>query len=374
MICLHSGGCGSQLLARGAKRLGTVRQSPVALTPQRLRGAGVLLVAGAGSAVLFAMPFVLPAYPLIILADMLIFAIACMGLNLAFGMAGLLSFGHATFFGVSAYVGAFLVRFTPVNSFEIYFVAGLSFSLLLAAAIGFFCVRATRIFFTMLTIAFCQTVHSLFVNGAVFGLFGGEGRAIYQVTEGSMYVPRLSLVGMELGPHAFIPAFYNVVVLGFLGAFALLWRIGRSPFGNALRAIRDNETRATFIGIPVRRYRFYAFVLAGLFTSLAGALYGQLTRQITPEQLDWVFSAKLVLSNVVGGVRYLSGPILGAVVFVGLEEEARRFPLYADMILGALLIVVVFAFPQGIAGMLRRLSDRGHARQARHRRRPAPPA
>lgn len=326
--------------------------------PPGMGSGGMFLCAGAGAVALLSMPFVLPAYPLIILSDLLVFAIACMGMSLAFGMAGLLSFGHATFFGISAYVGAFLVRFTPVGSFEIYFIVGLSFAVSMAAVVGFICVRATRIFFTILTLAFCQIVYSLFVNGAAFDLFGGEGRAIYMVTEGSMYLPRLSLAGRQFGPHDFIPAFYNVIVAGFVVSALLLWRIGRSPFGNSLRAIRDNATRAVFIGIPVRQYRWYAFMLAGLFTGLAGSLYGQLTRQITPEQLDWVFSAKLVLAIVIGGVRHFLGPILGAAVLVGLEEAARRWPLYDDMILGALLIAVVFAFPRGIAGMLASLADR----------------
>lgn len=319
------------------------------LLPQR---AGALLWAGAGGAALLALPFLLPAYPLFVLSDILVFAIACMGLSLAFGMAGLLSFGHATFFGIAAYAGAFLVRFTPVESFEIYFVVGLAVSVALAAVIGVFCVRATRIFFTILTLAFCQIVYSLFVNGVAFDLFGAEGRAIYMVTEGSMYVPRLALAGIAFGPHAFIPAFYYVIVAGFVGAALLLWRIGRSPFGYALRAIRDDDTRAMFIGIPVRQYRWCAFVLAGFFVGVAGAFYGQLARQITPEQLDWLFSAKLVLAAVVGGVRHFWGPVVGAAVFVGLEETARIWPLYDDMILGGLLIVVVLAFPRGIAGTL----------------------
>lgn len=316
---------------------------------------------------LLLMPFLLPAYPLFILSDVLIIAIACMGMSLAFGMAGLLSFGHATFFGISAYAGAFLVRFTSVDSFEIYFVVGLSFALLLSAVIGSFCVRASRIYFTILTLAFCQTVHSLFVDGAAFALFGPEGRAIYQVTEGSMYVPRLMIAGALVGPHQFIAAFYNVVVACFVGSAMLAWRIGRSPFGNALRAIRDNDTRATFIGIPVRQYRWYAFILAGFFMGLAGALYGQLARQITPEQLDWTFSARLVLITVVGGLRHFLGPILGAALFVGLEEAARRWPLHDDMILGVLLIMAVFVFPRGVAGTLGPLLDRFNAMRTRHR-------
>jgi branched-chain amino acid transport system permease protein len=301
------------------------------------------------------MPAILPPYPLILLCDVLVFAIACMGMNLVFGTAGLLSFGHATFFAISAYAGAFLCRFTPISSFEIYLIFGVSFSLLLVVVLGYLCVRATRIHFTILTLAFCQIVYSLFINGAVFELFGGEGRAIYYVTEGSMYIQRLTLLGSQVEPQTFIPAFYNFIVVGFVAAAVLLWRINRSPFGLALRAIRDNAVRAAAVGIRVRRFRWYAFVLSGAFVAFAGSLYGQLNRQITPDQLDWLFSAKLVLAVVLGGSRQFLGPILGAAVFVGLEEVASGWVGYHNMMLGMLLIAAVFLFPAGLAGAVARL-------------------
>jgi len=137
-----------------------------------------------------------------------------------------------------------------------------------------------------------------------------------------------------------------------LAAGVVLWRIDRSPFGHALKAIRDNELRATFIGLPVRRYRWYAFVLSAIFVGLAGGLYGQLGRQITPEQLHWLFSAQLVLVTVLGGTRHFLGPVLGAFAFVGLEELSSWWIYGRKAVMGALLIAVVFVFPQGLAGAL----------------------
>jgi branched-chain amino acid transport system permease protein len=320
----------------------------------------MLLAAAATAVVLLPMPSVLALYPLILLCEVLVFAIACMGMNLVFGTAGLLSFGHATFFAISAYAGAFLCRFTPVDSFEIYLIFGVSFSVLLAVALGFLCIRATRIHFTILTLAFCQIVYSLFINGAAFELFGGEGRAIYYVTEGSMYIPRLTLFETPVGPHAFIPVFYNVIVVGFVAAAAVLWRIDHSPFGLALRAIRDNEVRAAAVGIRVQRFRWYAFILSGAFVALAGSLYGQLNRQITPEQLDWLFSAKLILAVVIGGSRQYLGPILGAALFVGLEEVALGWIGFHHAMLGMLLIAAVFLFPTGLAGAVAAVFARLH--------------
>lgn len=304
------------------------------------------------------MPVVLPPYPLIILSYALVFAIACMGLNLLFGTTGLLSFGHATFFGISAYAGAFLYRFTPVNSFELYLLVGVSCSVALAAAISFVCLRATRIHFTILTLAFGQIVYSLFINGAVFWLLGPGGKSHYFLGGGGMYIPRLTLLGIQFGPEEFIPMFYNVIVVAFVLSAVLLWRIGRSPFGMALRAIRDNDLRAAAIGIPVRQYRWYAFILSGVFVALAGSLYGQLSRQITPEQVHWLFSAKLVLATVLGGLRHFLGPIFGAVVFVGLEDLALIWTRYYNMAMGVMLIAVVFIFPRGLAGAANALADR----------------
>lgn len=318
--------------------------------------ASLLLAAGAALALLLA-PAVLGDYPLIVLCHMLVFAIACLSLNLAYGTAGMLSLGHAAFFGAAAYAGAFLYRFYPVGSFELYLLAGVATSTMLAAVIGFFCVRTTKIFFTILTLAFSMVVYSLVINGAIFRLFGGVGWGLYLLGGGSMYLPRLTILGAEYAPRAFIPAFYNVIVAAFTLSLLILWRIGASPFGQALRAIRDNDVRAAFLGIPVRTYRWYAFILSGAFAGLAGGLYGQLARQITPDQLHWLFSAQLVLATVLGGSRHFLGPVLGAFVFIGLDEIASQWTVGRYTLFGVLLIVVVLAFPQGIAGGLSAARD-----------------
>jgi branched-chain amino acid transport system permease protein len=323
----------------------------------RVGWARALLFAGTAGIVLMLMPSVLAAYPLIILSHMLVFSIACLGLNLLYGTAGSFSLGHATYFGVAAYTGAFLIRFSPVDSFEGYIASGVLASTVFAAVIGFFSVRTTKIFFAILTLAFCMVAYSLVINGAVFRLFGGLGWALYLLGEGSMYIPRLTLLGVSYGPADFVAAFYPLIVVAFIASILLLWRISRSPFGLALRAIRENETRAAFIGIPVWQYRWYAFILSGFFVGLAGGLYGQLTRQITPEQLHWIFSMQLVLATVLGGSRHFLGPVLGAFAFVGLEEAASQWTVGRFAMFGLLLILVAFFFPRGIAGGFVSLMD-----------------
>lgn len=313
------------------------------------RSARWLALAAVGTGLLL-LPFLLPPYGLLTLCYALVLSIACLGLNLLFGTAGLLSLGHAAYFGVGAYAGGFLYAFTPIASLELYLLSGLFASLALAAAVGFLCVRATRIHFTILTLAFAQIVHAFFVGGMAFRPFGGVGKGLFLLGGGGLYIPRFTILGQTVAPEGFIRVFSLVVVLAFLGSVAVLWRISRSPFGQALRAIRDNETRAACIGIPVRRYRWYAFVLSGLFTGLAGGLHGQLSRQVTPDQLDWPFSAQLVLATVLGGTRLFAGPVLGAFAYVGLEDVALRWVEYRSLVLGLALVGVVFLFPQGLAG------------------------
>jgi branched-chain amino acid transport system permease protein len=328
----------------------------------------LLLAAAAG--VLLLMPFVLAAYPLIILCHMLVFAIACLGLNVLYGTAGAFSLGHATYFGVAAYTGAFLYRFYSVESLELYLAYGVLSATVFAVVIGFFCAHTSKIFFALITLAFSMVAHSLVIDGAVFMLFGGLGWALYLLGEGSMYIPRFTILGTQYGPHEFIAAFFNVIVAAFIVSALLLWRISRSPFGQALRAIRDNETRAAFIGIPVWRYRWYAFILSGFFVGLAGGLYGQLARQITPEQLHWIFSAQLVLATVLGGTRHFLGPVVGAFAFAGLDEIASRWTVGRGLVFGLLLIAVVFVFPGGVAGAIAALRNRvkdWHSRRSRRR-------
>lgn len=323
-----------------------------------------LLALAAAAALALLAPAVLSPYALIVLSHAVVLAIACLGLNVVFGTAGLFSLGHAAFFGAGAYAGAFLYRFADVAAFEAYALVGVATATLLAAAIGALCVRATKIHFTILTLAFGQIFHSLFIDGAIFELFGPLGWALYLLGEGSMYIPRLAILGSEPAAADFVPVFYHVILAAFAASAFVLWRVSRSPFGKALRAIRDNETRAAYIGIPVRRYRWYAFVLSGTVVGVAGALYGQLDRQITPEQLDWLFSAELVLATVLGGSRDFLGPVLGAFVFVGLDEVAGRWAVGQKLIMGLLLIAVVFVFPRGLAGALADLTRAGRRRAA----------
>jgi branched-chain amino acid transport system permease protein len=298
---------------------------------------------------LLPMPVVLPPFPLIELCYALVLGIACLGLNLVYGTAGLLSLGHAAYFGLGAYAGAFLFHARDLQSLEAYLLFGVVTATVVAALTGAVCVRASRIQFMILTLAIGQLVHALFVTGAVYRPLGDYGKGLFFIGYGGLYIPRFHILGTDPAPERFIAAFYYVILAAFFGVLGALWRVDRSPFGMALRATRDNDVRAAFVGIGVRTLRWQALVLSSAITGLAGGLYGQLDRQVTPEQLHWLFSAKLVVATILGGTRWFLGPVAGAALFVLLQHVATRFALSHGLVLGSLLIVVVVACPGGIA-------------------------
>ena len=204
-------------------------------------------------------------------------------------------------------------------------MSGLIASTSFAGVIGFFCARTTKIFFVLLTLSFSMVAHSLVIDGAVFMLFGGLGWALVLLGEGSMYLPQFTILGIEFNSHEFNSAFYNVIVAAFIVTVLLLWRISRSPLGKHSRRSGTMKSVPLSSGFPFGNIDGTRSFYPGFFVGLAGGLYGQLARQITPEQLHWIFSAQLVLAIVLGGTRHFLGPILGAFVFVGLDEFASRW-------------------------------------------------
>lgn len=301
---------------------------------------------------LLAFPLVAPAYQTILLAYGLAFAIAAVALNLLLGYTGLLSFGHAAFFGTGAYAAGFVVKYFGVVSMEAFLAAGALSGIVLAALFGFVCVRYTKIFFSILALALSQVLWSL-----AFKLFWVTGG-----TDG-LRVPTPVLLGGVFGTPddkvTFLSHQYYYYTLGvFAICIGLLWLIVHSPFGKALQAIRDNEVRAEFVGIRVRRYRWIAFVLSGMFATVAGTLWGPLNGLATPEALYWPFSGEIVFMAVLGGFRTFSGPIVGAIVFNYLKAYAVGRTEYWQLLLGVVLVILVMAMPEGIIGTLGRVGRR----------------
>jgi branched-chain amino acid transport system permease protein len=305
--------------------------------------------------VLALLPTFIDIYQVELLTYGLTFAVAALGFNLLLGYTGLLSFGHSAYFGVGAYTVAFIVRDLHVQSMELCILTALLSALVISALFGYVCVRHTRIFFGILTLALSQVLWSLAFK--FFWVTGG--------TDG-IRVPRSGitlLAGLVdfKGSGAyqkFVHAYYYYVLVLFVIATAIMWVIVHSPFGKALQAIRDNETRAGFVGIRVRRYRWVAFVISGIFTGLAGALWVPLNGLTTPDSLYWPFSGEIVFMTVLGGFRTFTGPIVGAVAFNYLKVYAVASSHYWQLVLGCVLVILVMALPAGIIGTIVRLGSK----------------
>jgi branched-chain amino acid transport system permease protein len=322
---------------------------PAAAAESPLRS---LAYAGPVVIILLMLPYVVTPYQTILMSYGLIMAIAALGFNLLLGYTGLLSFGHSAYFGLGAYAVAFMVKYLHVTSMELFLIGGLIATLLVTAVFGVICVRYTRIFFAILTMALSQVVWSLAFK--FFWVTGGtDGLRIPtpMILNGLLTVPKNKIAFLS-------NTYYYYVLIVFIIFVALMWVIVHSPFGQALQAIRDNETRAAFLGVRVRRARWIAFMISGGFTGVAGILWAPLNGLTTPDILYWPFSGEIVFLTVLGGFGTFVGPIVGAVAFNYLKTYAVGLTVYWQLLLGSVLIVLVLALPTGIMGTLGRLRMR----------------
>jgi branched-chain amino acid transport system permease protein len=308
---------------------------------------------------LLVLPWIIDPYQTILLSYGLVMSIAVLGFNLLLGYTGLLSFGHSAYFGVGAYAVAFMVKYLHVQSMELFLLGAIAASVVITFVFGYACVRYTKIFFSILTLALSQVLWSLAFK--FFWVTGG--------TDG-LRVPTPKLLGVVTGEsedktYFLSHGYYYYVLVLFILCVALMWLIVHSPFGKALQAIRDNETRAQFVGIRIRRYRLVAFLVSGVFTGIAGALWVPLNGLTTPEILYWPFSGEIVFMAVLGGFRNFTGPIVGAVMFNYLKTYAIGFTVYWQAFMGVVLVVLVLALPTGIVGTAKLLGAYAKRRFAR---------
>jgi branched-chain amino acid transport system permease protein len=315
--------------------------------------APLLVAAAIAVAVLALIPSLVDLYQTELLIYGLTFAIAALGFNLLLGYTGLLSFGHSAYFGTGAYAVAFIMRDLSVHSMELCILGGVLGSFVISALFGYVCVRHTRIFFSILALALSQVLWSLAFK--FFWVTGGTDGIRVPRNQITLLAGLMDFTGSG-SYQRFVYAYYYYVLILFVIAVAVMWVIVHSPFGKALQAIRDNETRAGFVGVPVRRYRWIAFVISGCFTGLAGALWAPLNGLTTPDILYWPFSGEIVFMTVLGGFRTFTGPIVGAIAFNYLKVYAVAGSPYWQLVLGGVLIVLVMVLPTGIVGTIERLA------------------
>jgi branched-chain amino acid transport system permease protein len=281
--------------------------------------------------------------------DVVIWALFATSLNLLVGYTGLVSFGHAAYFGIGAYTTGILMKTAGLPFVLAFPAAGLAAGLF-ALVFGFFCVRLTRIYFAMLTLAFAQIVWAIcFKWNEVTGGEQGMPEIPYPSFD---WVERVAPWVPFVGGYKTSEYFYFLSLLLVAASLWLLRRVVGSPFGRMLTTIRENPERAEFIGVNVRRYELAAFVVAGVFAGLSGGLFGIFNRGVFPDFAYWTKSSEVLIMTLLGGMGTFIGPALGALVLIWLNQQIVSYTQYWPLILGTILVVLLFVFPGGIAGAL----------------------
>jgi len=307
------------------------------------------IIAIAAIILALAAPFFM--YP-VLLMKLLCFALFACAFNLLIGYTGLLSFGHAAFLGGAGYIAGYVIRDLGMP-FELGLLAGVAFAALIGLIMGALAIRRQGIYFTMITLALAQMLYFIFLQAP---FTGGE--------DGLQGIPRGTLFGVvDLSNDLTL---YFVVLAICIAGFALIVRTVHSPFGQVLKAIKENEPRAISLGYDVDKYKLLVFVLSAALSGLAGATKASVLGFETLTDVHWTMSGLVVLMTLVGGLGTLAGPIVGAIVIIALENRIGEFGTWmavttdiawfrslgeqVTIVTGFIFIVVVLAFRRGIVG------------------------
>jgi len=313
---------------------------------------GFLNLRNAVAALLVAGLLLLPLYSslsgnvfvLTLFTRIVILALAAVSLNLIMGYGGMMSFGHAAYLGIGGYAVGILAQ-EGIGSGFIQWPVALVASAAYALAIGALSLRTRGVYFIMITLAFAQMAYYIASGLARYG--GDDGLTIYKRSEFAGLVNLSNRV-----------QFYYLCLACLLGGIVLIWRIVNSRFGLVVQGLRSNEQRMQAIGFPAKRYKLACFVIAGTIGGLAGALLATNTDFISPAVMYWTRSGDLMVMVILGGMGSLFGPVVGAVVYLVLEEFLSQITEYSGLILGPLLLLIVLFGRGGIMGLLGRF-DRG---------------
>ncbi len=277
----------------------------------------------------------------------LVMALAAMSLNFLLGFTGVLSFGHAAYFGLGAYGAAMTIKYL-VPSTPVGMLAGVVVGTVAAAIIGALIVRLRGVYFAMVTIAFGQVFY--FITFRWNNVTGGDdGLTDWRRVPLDFGFAKLDILR---NPEAF----YYVILFFFAATVVVMTLLLRSPFGRTLLAIRENERRARFLGIAVERHIWLSWLISCAFASLAGTLYALLNNFVDPRALRWDLSGNFVIMAVLGGMRSFWGPLVGAAIFVVLQDYVSSQTENWESIIGLFFVLIVLFFPRGVLGIIRRKS------------------
>ncbi len=279
-------------------------------------------------------PFIFTEFYLTILCEALVMSLFALSFNLLFGYMGQLSFGQAAFFGLGGYAVAMLMTKVALN-FWLSLLAGPILAALIGLIVGYFCVRLRGIYFSILTLAFGQLI---FVIIFKWHNFTGGDDGIQGVF-----------------PPDFLKsatAYYYLILLVFLVSAFILWRIINSPFGQTMKAMRENSERTEFLGINIARYQLITFVIAAAFSGLAGAIWVPFYRSVAPGYLTWIKSGEPVMAAILGGSSTFFGPILGMFIMTFFHAYVLGFTHFWPVIMGTLILIIIFLLPGGVLGFI----------------------
>jgi branched-chain amino acid transport system permease protein len=280
-------------------------------------------------------------FVLTLFTRIVIFALAAVSLNLMMGYGGMMSFGHAAYLGIGGYAVGILA-FEGIGSGFIQWPVALAASALFALVIGALSLRTRGVYFIMITLAFAQMAYYVASGLARYG--GDDGLTINERSD----------FGGLINLSSKLP-FYYLCLFCLFGGLYLVWRIVNSRFGLVVQGLRSNEARMQAIGFPATRYRLVCFVIAGTMCGLAGALLANNTDFVSPAMMYWTRSGDLMVMVILGGMGTLFGPVIGAIVYLLLEEFLSRLTDYWALIMGPLLLLIVLFGRGGIMGLLGRL-------------------
>jgi branched-chain amino acid transport system permease protein len=279
--------------------------------------------------------------------QVLVFGLFAMSFNILLGYAGLLSFGHSTFFGLGAYGTALVFKWWHPHVL-VAVAAGVLLATVTSLAIGWFCLRRRQVYFSMLTLAFNQLVFFIFFQAR--GITGGDD-GLRGLPAPAFDIPFVTSIPLEGIAHPYI--FYYFVLIIVVGCLVAIARVVDSPFGRVLQAIRESEERARACGYSTNRILLLAFVFSGAFAGVAGSLYALFYGFIGLDTLNWTTAGVAVMMSILGGVGSFVGPFIGAAIFLVLQEYVSKYTDSWQLYTGAIFVGCVLFFPQGVWGMLK---------------------
>ena len=311
--------------------------------------ASLLLAAVAGLALF---PFASDEFYLELFTHFMVLGIFAMSLDLLIGYTGLVSFGHAAFFGLAGYLLAIITPESEAMSLWVSLPVCLAGVALAALVIGWFSVRTSGVYFIMITLAFAQMTFYYFNENVALG--GSDGMFIFTK-------PTVGVGGFEIIDLGDPTTVYYAVLASLVACYLLLSMVLRAPFGRVIKAIRVNEHRTRALGYDTRRYKLAAFVIAGTMAGYAGYLEAVSTGIVSPGHLSWHQSGLVLILVILGGMGTLYGPVLGAFVLGLLHDQVQDVTVHWQLVQGIFVILVVLFLPHGIAGLVARLARRDAA-------------